>query len=95
MKPTFPNLVAVTAAAAGQTRGRTRLVLKAFFAELAEATWASGRVVVPSLGSFRVRAARARHVAAPPTVPAARVALPAMRVVVCRVAKNWRRRDGL
>jgi nucleoid DNA-binding protein len=92
LKPTFAALVAQVAAAAGTTQPKARAVLQSFFAELSDAVWATGRVVVPGLGAFRVRARRARKVLNPDTsLP---MVLPAERVVACRVAKQWRRRRG-
>ena len=92
MSPTFAQLVAEVAAKSQLTKLATRRVLETFFAELAEATWASGRVVVPGLGAFRVRARRQRRVHNPAGPVGSLMMLPAVRVVACRVAKSWRRR---
>lgn len=90
MRPTFANMVAVTAVATRLKPARTARVLKHFFSQLAEATWATGAVKVPGLGAFRVRARKPRRM----TVHRSVRVLPAERVVICRVAKSWRRRDA-
>lgn len=94
MSPTWAQLVAVTAQRSFTSKRSAEQVLRRFFEELAKATWATGRVVVPGLGAFRVRARKARQIVAPTrSYPLPReMTLPAERVVLCRVAKSWRRR---
>jgi nucleoid DNA-binding protein len=99
VSPTFAQLVAEVAAKTQLTKLSTRRVLETFFGELAAATWATGRVRIPGLGSFRTRARRPRSVLDPEKpsadgyTPRRVRELAAHRVVVCRVAKSWRRRD--
>jgi len=79
------------------TRKLARQVVEGFHAELAEMVWARGRVIVPGLGVFKVRARKARSVMRPPSTPAADrglMQLPADRSVRLLVAKHWRRRSG-
>lgn len=90
MKPTFPNLIAATAAATQLSQALARLVLEAFFEQLAEAVWAQGRVAVPGLGLFQVRRRRAHRIVNPQTNRP--VLIDAHRSVYARVAKSWRRR---
>lgn len=87
MKPTFANLIEVTATDAKVSRAVARRVLEAFFAQLAEAVWSWGRVFVPGLALFSVRLRRDRR-----SPLASAVTVPAHRFVFARVAKIWRRR---
>lgn len=89
---TYADLVERTAARVLQQKKTTRATLEAFFAELAAAVWRDGRVIVPGLASFQVRARRRRNLLAPPGAPRGIVTLPEHRAVVARVSKEWRRR---
>lgn len=89
-KPTFANLVEATAVTSKMTKKHTRLALENFFQHLSDAVWATGRVSVPGLASFRVRARKSRRISNPQTGEA--MTLPRTRTVHARVAGAWRRR---
>jgi nucleoid DNA-binding protein len=89
----YARLLREVAEAEGTTLKLARAVLDRFIAELPKAVWATGRLVVPGLGSFRVRARKQRRISDPSDPERARVmTLPATRLVACRVAESWRRR---
>jgi DNA-binding protein HU-beta len=92
VSPTFEQLVAATAIEVGLSKMSTRWVLEAFFKQLAESTWVYGRVSVPGLGLFEVRARKPRYVALPRG--GEHMQVPAFRSVRALVAKSWRRRDA-
>jgi nucleoid DNA-binding protein len=89
IRPTFTNLITEVAIDVRLTKLTTRRVLETFFAQLAEATWATGRVYVPGLGLFAVRSRRRRRITNPQTNRP--LMLPGHRAVYARVAKSWRR----
>lgn len=88
MKPTFENLVAVTAELERVTPFLVNRVLKRFFAQVAGAVWATGRANVPGLAAFSLRSRKARRITNPITREWMR--LPRLRSVHARVAKAWR-----
>lgn len=89
-KPTFANLIDATAVTSKMTKKHTRLALENFFQHLSDAVWATGRVSVPGLASFRVRTRKARNISNPQTGEP--MTLPRSRAVIARVASAWRHR---
>jgi nucleoid DNA-binding protein len=89
----YERLVLQVAQGERITQKLARAVIERFIACLPDAVWARGRFVVPGLGCFRVRARKQRRIANPQALTETMV-LPATRLVACRVAKSWRRRNG-
>lgn len=90
---THAEMVREVAIRREQTVRATTRTLEIFFEILSDETWLRGRHVVPGLGAFRVKQRKARVIVDPQTGEP--LPLAASSIVTCRVAKSWRRRQGV
>lgn len=89
---TYGVIIRETAQELGLKPMHVRRVMEHLLEVLRDHVWQDGRVLVPRLGSFRVKERKGRSVVAPGKLRADEI--PAHRAVTFRAAKNWRRRNS-
>lgn len=90
----FARVVAAVARELDIPVTHARRVIEHYHEVLRDEVWQYGRVMVPKLGSFRVRQRKARRITAPPGTEAGDISLGPTETISFRATSNWRSRGA-